>query len=166
MAQLNRTKADFENVSSFVRRSESNSTALDLVYQAAELFNDIEQRAYDTEARSKAICETAAEKIRLAEARANSAEQSRREMITEVEAKLQAASRALMQAGVQISAAEDKATAAEVRVQLAEAKAREAVEALALVEGAIRKQLLRKDSSSSENWRDCLSHVAVRQERP
>jgi hypothetical protein len=128
MAQLNRTKADFENVSGFVRRSESNwgSTALDLVYQAAELFNDIEQRAYETEARSKAMCETAAEKLRLAEARANSAEQSSREIITEVEAKLQAASRALMQAGVQISAAEDKAPA-EVRAQLAEAKARDAV---------------------------------------
>jgi hypothetical protein len=154
MAQLNRTKADFENVSGFVRRSESNwgSTALDLVYQAAELFNDIEQRAYETEARSKAMCETAAEKLRLAEARANSAEQSRREIITEVEAKLQAASRALMQAGVQISAAEDKATAADVRAQLAEAKAREAVAALALVEGAIRKQLLRTNSSSPENF--------------
>lgn len=155
MAQLNRrTKADFENVSSFVRRPESNwgSTALDLVYQAAELFNDIEQRAYETEARSKALCESAAEKLRLAESRANSAEQSRREIITEVEAKLQAASRALMQAEVQISVAEDKATAAELRAQLAEAKAREALEALALVEGAIQRQLLRTNSSSPENF--------------
>ena len=154
MAQLNRTKADFENVSSFVRRSERNSTALDLVYQAAELFNDIEQRAYETEARSKAMCEAAAEKLRLAEARANSAEQSRREIITEVEAKLQAASRALMQAEVQISVAEDKATAAELRAQLAEAKAREALEALALVEGAIQRQLLRTNFSSPDISRD------------
>ena len=155
MAQLNRrTKADFENVSSFVHRSESNwgSTALDLVYQAAELLNDIEQRAYETETRSKALCASAAERIRLAEARANSAEHAKREMITEVDAKLQAASRALMQAEVQINAAEDKATAAEVRAELAETRAREALEALALVEGAIRKQLLRTNSSSPENF--------------
>jgi len=80
------------------------------------------------------------------------AEQSRREIITEADAKLQAASRALKQAELQITAAEDKATAAEVRAQLAEAKARDALEALALVEGAIRKQLLCTAASNTERF--------------
>jgi hypothetical protein len=149
MAQLNRrSKADFENPSSLVRRSESNwgSAALDLVYQAAELFNDIERRAYETEARSKALCANATERLSSAVARAESAEQSKQEIITEVGAKLQAASRALMQAELQITAAEDEATAAEMRAELAETKAREALEALALVEQAIRTQLLRTNS--------------------
>jgi chromosome segregation ATPase len=153
MAQLNRrTKADFENVSGFVRGPKSTwgSTALDLVYQAAELFDDIEQRAYETEARSKALCADATERLRSAVDRAESAERSRREIITEVEVKLKAASRALMQAEAQLTAAEDKATAAEVRAQLAETKAREALDALALVEEAIRAQLLRTSSPSVE----------------
>jgi ParB-like chromosome segregation protein Spo0J len=59
-----------------------------------------------------------------------------------------------MQAEVQISVAEDKATAAELRAQLAEAKAREALEALALVEGAIQRQLLRTNFSSPDISRD------------
>jgi hypothetical protein len=61
-------------------------------------------------------------------------------MITEAEYKLQDASRALRQAEMRIAAAEDRATAAEMRAQLAEVKARDAFEALALVEEAIRKR--------------------------
>ena len=145
MAQLSRSsKAGFENVVAFVRPSEPNcgSAALNLVYQAAELFNEIEERARETEARAKTLCASAAQRLRSAEARAELADQSRRDIIADADAKLQAASRALKQAELQITAAEDKATAAEVRAQLAEAKARDALEALALVEGAIRKQLL------------------------
>ncbi len=41
---------------------------------------------------------------------------------------------------MRITAAEDRATAAELRAQLAEVKARDAFEALALVEEAIRKR--------------------------
>jgi hypothetical protein len=60
----------------------------------------------------------------------------------EADSKLEAASRALDRAEREIIAAQNKATAAEVRAELAEIKAREALEALALAEQAIRKQLL------------------------
>ena len=158
MAQPNRRiKAGFENVLTFVRPSEPNcgSAALARVYQAAELFNEIEERARETEARAQALCASAAQRLRSAEARVELAEQSRREIITDADAKLQAASRALKQAELQITAAEDKATAAEVRAQLAEAKARDALEALALVEGAIRKQLLCTPASHDASKLSC-----------
>jgi len=66
----------------------------------------------------------------------------------------------LKQAELQITAAEDKATAAEVRAQLAEAKARDALEALALVEGAIRKQLLCTAASNTERF-DAVASLGV-----
>jgi chromosome condensin MukBEF complex kleisin-like MukF subunit len=65
-----------------------------------------------------------------------------RELITEAECKLQDASRALKQAQSRTEAAEDKRAAMEFRAQAAEAEAREAREALALVEEAIRRRLL------------------------
>jgi hypothetical protein len=56
--------------------------------------------------------------------------------------------RALAQAKSRIEAQEDKLTAVELRAQVAEAEAREAKEALALVEEAIRKRLLRANSDA------------------
>jgi len=132
-----------ENVLSFVRSSEPDlgANALNLVYQAAEVFSDMEARSRETEARAESMCRVAAERLLSAEARSEAADRERRQIITEAECKLQDASRALRQAELQITAAEDRATAAELRAQLAEAKAREALEALALVEEAIRKRL-------------------------
>ena len=52
------------------------------------------------------------------------------------------ASRALSDVQRRVTAAEDRAVAAEVRAQVAEAEAREAKQALALVEDAIRRRLL------------------------
>ena len=74
--------------------------------------------------------------------RSEAAEHARRELVTEAECKLQDASRALKQAQSRIEAAEDKLTALEFREQAAEAEAREAKQALALVEEAIRRRLL------------------------
>jgi hypothetical protein len=145
MAQHNRrTKIGDDNVVSFTRLSEPEcgATALDLVYQAAEVFSGMEARAREIEARAQSLCAGASERLRYAETRIEAAERSRCEIMTEADCKLQDASRALRQAELQITAAEDKATAAELRAQLAEAKAREASEALALVEEAIRRQLL------------------------
>jgi chromosome segregation ATPase len=116
----------------------SAAAALELVHQAAELFSGIEERARDAEARAQ----SAAQSLRSAEARIEKAERSRRELIAEADYKLQAASRALRQAELQITAAEDKAAAAEVRAEIAELRAREAFEALALVEEAIRRRIL------------------------
>lgn len=133
-----------ENVLSFARPSvpDSSTTALNLVYQAAEVFRSIEDQAKETEARAQALCKSALERLKLAEMRTEAAERARRELITEAECKLQDASRALTQAQSRIEAAEDWLTAVEFRAQAAEAEAREAKQALALVEEAIRRRLL------------------------
>jgi hypothetical protein len=88
------------------------------------------------------MCRSAAERLRLAEQRSESAENSLREIIAEADRKLSDASMALTQIELRIAATEDKATAAEIRAQVAEAEAREAKQALALVEDAIRRRLL------------------------
>lgn len=133
-----------ENVLSFARPSvpDSGATALNLVYQAAEVFRGIEDQARETEARARSLCRSAAERLKRAEQRIEAGERARRELITEAECKLQDASRALKQAQSRIEAAEDRLTAVEFRAEAAEAEAREAREALALVEEAIRRRLL------------------------
>ena len=133
-----------ENVLSFARPSipDSAETALNLVYQAAEVFRSIEDQAQETEARAQALCKSAMERLKLAEMRTEAAERAQRELITEAECRLQDASRALKQAQSRIEATEDRLTAVEFRAQAAEAEAREAKQALALVEEAIRRRLL------------------------
>ncbi len=133
-----------ENVLSFARLSapDSGAAALNLVYQAAEVFSSMEDHARETEARAQSLCRSAAERLEHAESRIEAAERARREIITEAECKLQDASRALKQAQSRNEAAEDKLTAMEFRAQAAEAEAREAKQALALVEEAIRRRLL------------------------
>ena len=133
-----------ENVLNFARPSlpDRAATALNLVYQAANVFRGMEDEARETEARAQSMCRSAAEKLRHAERRVEAAERSQQELIIEAECKLQDASRALKQAQSRIEAAEDKLTAAEFRAQAAEADAREAKQALALVEEAIRRRLL------------------------
>ena len=146
MAQRNlRALADSgDNVLSFARQSipDSGETALNLVYQAAEVFRGIQDKAQETETRAQALCKSAMERLKLAEMRTEAAERARRELIVEAECKLQDASRALTQAQSRIEAAEDRLTAMEFRAQAAEAEAREAKQALALVEEAIRRRLL------------------------
>jgi chromosome segregation ATPase len=133
-----------ENVLSFARSSvpDSGATALNLVYQAADVFRGMQDHARDTEARAQSLCKSALERIRFAEMRAEAAERAQRETIIEAECKLQDASRALSEAQSRIQAAEDRLTAVEFRAQAAEAEAREAKQALALVEEAIRRRLL------------------------
>jgi hypothetical protein len=126
-----------ENVLSFVRPSapDCGATALNLVYQAAEIFNSIENHARETEARAQSLCKSAVERLK-------GAERARLEIINEADCKLQEAARALKDAQSRIVAAEDKLTAVEFRAQAAELEAREAKQALALVEEAIRRRLL------------------------
>ena len=133
-----------ENVLSFARPSvpDSGATALNLVFQAADVFRGIEDHARETEARAQSLCKGALERIRFAEMRAEAAERAQRELLTEAECKLQDASRALNQAQSRIQTTEDRLTAMEFRAQAAEAEARESKQALALVEEAIRRRLL------------------------
>jgi len=133
-----------ESVLSFPSPSEPDrgATALDLVYQAADVFRGMEKHARETEARAQSLCTNALERLRLAEMRAEAAERAQRELIVTAERKLQDACRALEQAQSCIEAQKDKLTAVELRAEVAEAEARQAEEALALVEEAIRKRLL------------------------
>lgn len=118
------------------------TAALDLVYQAADVFRSMEEHARETEARAQSLCTNALERLRLAELRADAAEREQREFILTAEHKLQDACKALQQAQSCIEAQKDQLTAAELRADVAEAEARQAKEALALVEEAIRKRLL------------------------
>ena len=133
-----------ENVLSFSRPSalDCGATALNLVCQAAEIFSSIEDHARETEVRAQSLCKSAVERLNGAEKRIETAERARLDIINEADCKLQEAARALKDAQSRIVAAEDKLTAVEFRAQTAELEAREAKQALALVEEAIRRRLL------------------------
>jgi hypothetical protein len=122
--------------------SGAGATALDLVYQAADVFQNIEERAREIEMRAQSLCKSASEKLRCSEMRAETAEQAQHELIVTTDHKLQDASRALKQAHSRIELQQDQLTAVEFRAQAAEAEAREAKQALALIEEAIRRRLL------------------------
>jgi hypothetical protein len=118
------------------------ATALDLVYRAADVFRGMEKHARETEARAQSLCANALERLQRAEIRAEAAERAQRELVIAAERKLHDACRALEQAQSCIEAQKDKLTAVELRAEVAEVEARQAKEALALVEEAIRKRLL------------------------
>ena len=134
---LRATVGRSENVLSFVRPSapDCGATALNLVYQAAEIVSSIENHARETEARARSLCVSAVERLK-------GAERARLEIINEAYCKLQEAAGALKDAQSRIAAAEDKLTGVEFRAQAAELEARDAKQALALVEEAIRRRLL------------------------
>jgi hypothetical protein len=118
------------------------STALNLVHQAAEIFSGMENHARETEARAQSLCESFAKKLQLAEQQRDASERTRREVVNELNGKLQDVSRALQLAQSRIADAEDRAVAAEFRAQSAEAQLYKANRELAAVEEAIRKRLL------------------------
>ena len=118
------------------------ATALDLVHQAAEIFKGMENHTREIEARAQAVCDDLVEKLRVAEKQRDVAERGRREVVNELNGKLQDVSRALQQAQSRIVGAEERTVAAEYRAQAAEAKLYRANQELAAVEEAIRKRLL------------------------
>src|SRR5260370_9715154 len=89
-----------ENILSFVRplAPDCGTKALNLVYQAAEVFSSMEDHARETEAHAQSLCKGAVEKLKLAAMRIEAAERARSEIINEADWKLQDASRALKQA--------------------------------------------------------------------
>jgi hypothetical protein len=122
--------------------SDDDKTVLNLVVQAAELFSGMEEKLRETEARSQSINKDAAEKVRLAEKRAEAAERAQRDVINETGRKLQDASNALKNAQTRIEAAEDQLTALEFRAQSAETQLRDAKQTILQAERAIRERLL------------------------
>jgi len=133
-----------ENILRFAQSAATGygATALDLVNQAAEIFNGMEKHARETDARARALCASLTEKLQLAERQRDSSERARREVVDEFNCKLQDIARALQQAQSRIVQAEEKAVAAEFRAQAIEAKLQKANRDLAAVEEAIRTRLL------------------------
>jgi chromosome segregation ATPase len=129
-----------ENILRFTQSAATDygATALDLVNQAAEIFNGMEKHARETDARARALCASLAEKLELAEKQRDASERARREF----NCKLQDIARALEQAQSRIVHAEEKALAAEFRAQAIEAKLQKANRDLAAIEEAIRTRLL------------------------
>jgi hypothetical protein len=138
------TVGEGENVPSFSQSTakDCGTTALKLVQQAAEIFSAMENHAYETEARAQSLCKSFADKLQLAEDQRDSSERACREVINELNYKLQGISRALQQARSRIIEAEEGATAAEFRAQAAGTQPNKANRELVAVEQAIRTRLL------------------------
>ena len=138
------SSAEPENVLKFPRSGEEDrgETALDLVNQAAELFDSMENHARATEAHAQSLCKSLAEKLLLSEKQKDAAERARLETITELNRRLHDVTRALKHAEKRIDSAEDYATAAEFRAQAAEDQLSKANRELTAVKEAIRKRLL------------------------
>jgi hypothetical protein len=118
-----------EKVLAFPRgRSEpvrnDGQSAINLVYQAAEVVGNLQDHAHQIEIRAQTLCRNALEKLRFAERRTEAAEN------------------ALNLAESRIASAEARLSAAELRAKKAETKARELDQALTLIEEAIRTRLL------------------------
>ena len=118
------------------------ATALNLVQQAADIFNDMENKARETEARAQSICESLTGMLKIAELQRDASERARREVVNELNGKLQEVAKALQQAQSRLTIAEDRAVAAEFRAQSAEVQLHKANRELAAVEEAIRTRLL------------------------
>ena len=124
-----------EKVLAFPRRTEpvinDGQSAIDLVYQAAEVVGNLHHQAREREIRAQTLCRTAHEKLLLAEKRAESAEN------------------ALNIAESRIASAEAKLSATELRAKNADTRARQLDQALTLIEEAIRTKLLGDRQSAS-----------------
>ncbi|MGB3446397.1 MAG: hypothetical protein WBA48_06850, partial [Xanthobacteraceae bacterium] len=83
---------------------DGSATALDLIYQAAEMFTGVESRARDIEANARAMCQSAVDKLVDAERRVKAAERARRDIIADVDRRLQEVALALSDAQTRIEA--------------------------------------------------------------
>ena len=124
-----------ENVMAFPRRpiepvKNDGQSAIELVYQAAEVVGNLQAHARQTEIRAQTLCRSALEKLRFAESRTEAAE------------------KALNIAESRTASAEARLSAAEIRAKKAETWARELDQALAALEEAIRSKLLGENPSA------------------
>jgi hypothetical protein len=153
-----------ENILSFKHQSHSaknpGATVLDLVYQAAELFGDLDKYAAERHARAEVLCSQAIEKLKIADDHVRSAESARRAAEAEIEQfsdrvekevsiKVQEIEKAIEQMAAGIVATEARLSAAEQRARNAEMRADEAENSLKLIESAIRTRILEKRFAGS-----------------
>ena len=122
-----------------------SNAAVDLVYQAADLFRDLENRANENAKYAQTLAEKAVEKLQQAGERIQDLEAERettRGHIDEANAMVREAAEALKLERSRVKAAEEQLRQLEVRVRNAEARAEKSGNALAQVEHAIRTRLL------------------------
>ena len=146
-----RLSAELEQVVHFRRNRPPTETkavtAIDLVYQAAEVLQSIEDRSAAAEARTHALARQAAEQLQLAETRIRALESAQREAeakANEANARADEAEQMVRATESQVAAMGDRLSTAEQRARNAEVRAIEAEKILIRVEDAIRNQLLVK----------------------
>ena len=118
---------------------DNGQSAVDLVYQAAEVVGNLQDQARQIETRAQTLCRSALERLRLAEMRTEAAEN------------------ALKLAESRVASAEAKLSTAELRTKKAETRARELDRALTLIEEAIRTRLLGESPGGYVSWRDAAA---------
>jgi hypothetical protein len=131
------------------------AAALDVVYQAAELIQDVNNYAVERHARAESLARQAIEKLKIAHDCVQSAESGRRAAEAEIKefsdrvekelsVRLQEVEKVVEQTASRIAATEAQLSAAEQRAITAEVRATEAENALRRIEEAIRTQILEK----------------------
>ncbi len=132
---------------------ETSVTAADLVYQAAEVIQGIEDYAVEFAARGRDLSRRAAEQLHSAEAKIREFEASQRASdvaIKEAEARAQEAEQLARAAQGQLASMVERLSSADQRIRNAEARAVEAEKALIRVADAIRNQLLANQQTSTK----------------
>ena len=126
-------------------------TAIDLVYQAAEVLQGIENRAVETTTRAHDLARQATEQLQMAESRIRalqSAQSAAEAALQEANNRADQAEQAVKTTEAQIADMANRVAAAEQRARNAETRAIEAEKTLIRIEDAIRSQLLARRSSA------------------
>jgi hypothetical protein len=136
--------------------SEDGAAALYLVYRAAELLTDAEDRATASEAHAETLASRTREELKLAEQCLCAERATRQAMeakLSEAISRIQEYEAALKNSESRNALAEAKSTAAERRALEAETRANAARAALIRIEEAIRTHLLRENQPYSDKLR-------------
>jgi len=148
---MNAASADTrQNISNFpvdatAASRRGSSSALDLVSEAAGVMRGIQERAADSEARAKALAESALEKLQVAVSRIQTAEAARsaaQETLAKLSANLQRAEQEVARMQSRVAATERRLADAERQVRATESRAVNAEKAVSQMEDAIRTQLV------------------------
>jgi chromosome segregation ATPase len=144
-----------------VRTTSGCGAALDLVYQAAEVIEGIENQANEAEN----VVDEAFQKLRLAEERIEELEkelQSAQSCISEARIKIKESEEATKVERSRLEAAEAKMYQIEMRARTAEAQATEKANAVSRIEEAIRTEILAKRKTNTLKQTDFRSLKDVR----
>ena len=135
----------FPNSPAFATARDDKATTVDLVYQAANLVRDLENRADENERYAQAIAEKAVGKLSAAAERIRKLEAEQRaaqDKIDKAHVMFRETAEAIKLEQSRARAAEEQVRQLELRVRNAEVRASEGENAIAQVEDAIRTHLL------------------------